>query len=64
MTDVQPSPEEAPDASSPPMSAGLPKDDDFDRKIAATVDQLDWLIEEGTKDFRAGRTEEIDPDHL
>jgi hypothetical protein len=44
--------------------AELTEDDAFDRKIAATVDQLDWLIEEARADFRAGRTVEIDPERL
>lgn len=42
----------------------LTEDDDFDRKIAATVDQLDWLIEEAKAEFRSGRTEALDPDRL
>jgi hypothetical protein len=44
--------------------AELSGDDAFDRKIAATVNQLDWLFEEARADFRAGRTEEIDPERL
>jgi hypothetical protein len=44
--------------------AELTEDDDFDRKIAATVDQIDWLIAEAREDFRAGRTVELDPERL
>ena len=44
--------------------AELTEEDAFDRRIAATVDQLDWLIEEARADFRAGRTEELDPERL
>ena len=40
--------------------AELTEDDEFDRTIAATVGELDWLIDEARADFRAGRTEEID----
>jgi phosphoglycerate-specific signal transduction histidine kinase len=42
----------------------LTDDDDFDRRIAATIDQLDWLIEEATAEFRSGHTEELDPERL
>ena len=44
--------------------AELSGDDEFDRRIAATVDQLDWLIEEARADYRAGRTELLDPERL
>lgn len=39
-------------------------EDEFDQKIAATADKLDWLIDEAEADFHAGRTEELVPEHL
>jgi phosphoglycerate-specific signal transduction histidine kinase len=57
-------PEERQDALAARIIAELTPEDDFDRKIAETVDQLDWLIEEARADFRAGRTKDLDPDRL
>ena len=57
-------PDEQQDALAARIIAELAEDDAFDHKIAATVDQLDWLIEEARADFRAGRTEELDPERL
>jgi len=57
-------PEERQDDLAARIIAELTEDDEFDRKIAATVDQLDWLIEEAKADFRAGRTEGLDYDRL
>lgn len=57
-------PEEEQDRLASRIIAELTEDDEFDRTIAATVDQLDWLIDEARADFRAGRTEELDPDRL
>jgi hypothetical protein len=44
--------------------AELTEDDAFDRVIAATIDQLDWLIGEAKADYRAGRTEELHSERL
>lgn len=45
--------------------AELTKEEEFDCKIAATVDQLDWLIEEARAEDRADLTREWDADrHL
>lgn len=57
-------PEEEQDHLASRIIAELSGDDDFDRKIAATADQLDWLIDEAHADFRAGRTEDLDPNRL
>jgi len=57
-------PEEQQDDLAARIIAELTDDDEFDRKIAATVDQLDWLIEEAKADVRAGRTEELEPGRL
>lgn len=46
------------------LIAELNDADQFDRKIAESVDQLGWLIEEAKSEFRAGRTEVLDPDRL
>ncbi len=40
--------------------AELTADDTFDREIAVTLDQLDWLIEEARATFQDGRTEPLD----
>lgn len=57
-------PDEQQNALASRIIAELTEDDDFDRAIAATVDQLDWLIDEARADFRTGRTEPLDPDRL
>ena len=57
-------PEDQQDQLARRLIAELTEDDEFDRKIAATVDQLDWLIDEARADFHAGRTEEIHPERL
>jgi hypothetical protein len=57
-------PEDQQDELASRIIAELTEDDNFDRKIAATVDQLDWLIEEARAEFRAGQTEPLDPDRL
>ena len=61
---ARPLPDEQQDQLAARIIAELTADDDFDRKIAATVHQLDWLIEEAQADFRAGRTEAIEPERL
>ena len=57
-------PEEQQDELASRIIAELSEDDAFDHKIAATIDQLDWLIEEAKSDFHAGRTEELRPERL
>jgi hypothetical protein len=57
-------PEDQQDELATRIIAELAEDDAFDRRIAATVDQIDWLIEEARADFHAGRTEELDPELL
>lgn len=57
-------PEEVQNALADRSMTELSEDDAFDRKIAATVAQLDWLIEEARDHYRAGRTEEMDPERL
>lgn len=57
-------PEEEQDQLAARIIAELTEEDEFDRKIAATAGRLDWLIDEARADFRAGRTEELDPDRL
>lgn len=57
-------PEDQQDELAARIIAELTEDDEFDRKIAATVDQLEWLVDEARADFRAGRTEELHPDRL
>jgi hypothetical protein len=42
----------------------LVDEDDFDRAIAATQDQLSQLAAEALAEYRAGLTEELDPDRL
>ena len=39
-------------------------DDDFDRDIAATAEQLSMLVEEGRAAYRAGLTKELRPESL
>ena len=56
-------PDEQQDELASRIIAELAEDDEFDRKIAATVDQLDWLIDEARADYHAGRTEELRPEH-
>ena len=57
-------PNEQQDELAARIIAEIADDDAFDRAIAATVEQLDWLIEEGRADFRAGRTEELHSERL
>jgi hypothetical protein len=54
-------PEDQQDELASRIIAELTEDDDFDRKIAATVDQLDWLIEKALAEDDAGLTEEWPP---
>jgi hypothetical protein len=42
----------------------LAEEDDFDRKIAATTEQLSRLAAEALAEHRSRRTEELDPDRL
>jgi hypothetical protein len=46
------------------LLAELADEDDFDRKIAGSVDKLAKLAEEALAEHRAGLTEELDPDRL
>ena len=43
------------------LIAELTEDDEFDRKIAATAHELDWLIDEALEEDRAGLTQEWQP---
>jgi hypothetical protein len=42
----------------------LAAEDDFDRAIAATTDQLSRLAAEALAEHRAGLTQKLDPDQL
>ncbi len=42
----------------------LAAEDEFDRKIAGSVDKLAGLAREALEEHRAGLTEELDPDRL
>ena len=42
----------------------LAEENDFDRAIAATTDQLSRLAAEALAEHRAGLTQELDPDRL
>jgi hypothetical protein len=44
------------------LLAELAAEDEFDRKIAGTVDELARLAFEALEEHRAGLTEELDPD--
>jgi hypothetical protein len=57
-------PEEDQDQLARRIIAELTEDDAFDRAMAASVDQLDWIIDEARADYHAGRTEELDPERL
>jgi len=46
------------------LLAELADEDDFDRAIADSVDQLADLAAEALAEHRAGLTEELDPDRL
>ncbi|MGC1273398.1 MAG: hypothetical protein WBC44_06790 [Planctomycetaceae bacterium] len=46
------------------LLAELAAEDDFDRAIAGSVDQLSQLAAEAVAEHRAGRTEPLDPDRL
>jgi hypothetical protein len=44
--------------------AELAAEDDFDRAIARSSDKLAKLAQEAVAEYRAGLTEELDPDSL
>ncbi len=44
------------------LLAELATEDEFDRKIAGSVDKLSQLAREALEEHRAGLTEELDPD--
>ncbi len=46
------------------LLAELAEDDDFDRAIAASSDKLAHLAQEALDEYRAGQTQELDPDNL
>lgn len=46
------------------LLAELAAEDDFDRAIAASTGKLAGLAAEALAEYRAGLTEEIDPDQL
>jgi hypothetical protein len=46
------------------LLAELSADDEFDRTIARTSDKLAILAKEALAEYRAGLTEELDPDKL
>ena len=46
------------------LLAELAAEDDFDRAIAGSVDQLSQLAAEAVAEHRAGQTEPLDPDRL
>lgn len=46
------------------LLAELSAEDEFDRAIAESSDKLARLAEEALSDYRAGLTEELDPDRL
>jgi hypothetical protein len=46
------------------LLAELAVEDEFDRKIAGSVDKLARLAKEALDEHRAGLTEELDPDRL
>jgi len=46
------------------LLAELAEEDEFDRAIAASSDKLARVAREALAEYRAGRTEELDPDHL
>lgn len=46
------------------LLAELAADDEFDRAIARSSDKLARLAQEALAEYRAGLTEELDPDRL
>ena len=42
----------------------LAAEDEFDRKIAGSIDKLVLMAREALEEHRAGLTEELDPDRL
>ena len=46
------------------LLAELAAEDAFDRAIARTSDKLAQLAKEALAEYRAGKTEELDPDRL
>lgn len=46
------------------LLAELAREDDFDRAIEASAEKLGRLSAEALAEYRAGRTEELDPDKL
>jgi hypothetical protein len=46
------------------LLAELAEEDEFDRAIAASSDKLARVAREALAEYRAGHTEELDPDHL
>ncbi len=52
------------DAVARALLADLASERDFDARIAATPDALARLADEALAEYRAGRTEPLDPDRL
>jgi hypothetical protein len=46
------------------LLAELAAEDEFDRKIASTSDKLAGLAAEALAEYRAGQTQELDPERL
>ncbi len=46
------------------LLAEMAAEDDFDQAIARTSDKLSQLSEKAISEYRAGLTEELDPDQL
>jgi len=57
-------PPEAQDVLAARLLAELEAEDDFDRAIAASADQLAVFAAEALAEFEAGDTEELDPNRL
>ena len=46
------------------LLAELAAEDDFDRSIASSTDKLAKLAREAIAEYRAGKTEELDPEKI
>lgn len=46
------------------LLAELAAEDEFDRKVASTSDKLASLAAEALAEYRAGQTQELDPERL
>jgi hypothetical protein len=57
-------PQEEQDVLAARLLAELAAEDAFDQAIAASGDKLAVLSRQAIDEYRAGRTEELDPDHL